>query len=68
MLGNTLIEICILVTTGKRIKDSTSGMRLYSKRMIKKIATSMNYGPEPDTIAFLVRCGAKIEEYQSVNE
>ncbi len=69
MLGNTLIEICILVTTGKRIKDSTSGMRLYSKRMIKKIATSMNYGPEPDTIAFLVRCGAKIEEYQvSMNE
>lgn len=64
MLGNSLIELCILITTGKRIKDSTSGMRLYNKRMIRKLATSMNYGPEPDTIAFLIRCGAKVEEYQ----
>ena len=64
MIGNTLIELCILLTTGKRIKDSTSGMRLYNKRMIKKLATSMNYGPEPDTIAYLIRCGAKVEEYQ----
>ncbi len=64
MLGNSLIEICIFLTTGKRITDSTSGMRLYSKKMIKKLATSMNYGPEPDTIAFLLRNGAKVEEYQ----
>lgn len=64
MIGNSIIELCILLTTGKRIKDSTSGMRLYGKRMIKKLATSMNYGPEPDTIAFLIRCGAKVGEYQ----
>lgn len=64
MLGNSLIELCIFLTTGKKIKDSTSGMRLYGKRMIKKLASSMNYGPEPDTIAFLLRCGAKVEEYQ----
>ena len=64
MIGNSLIELCIYLTTGKQIKDSTSGMRLYGKRMIKKLATSMNYGPEPDTIAFLIRCGAKVEEYQ----
>lgn len=64
MIGNSLIELCIFLTTGKKIKDSTSGMRLYGKRMIKKLASSMNYGPEPDTIAFLLRCGAKVEEYQ----
>lgn len=64
MLGNSLIELCIFLTTGKRIKDSTSGMRLYSKRMMKKLAISMNYGPEPDTIAFLIRCGARVEEHQ----
>lgn len=63
MLGNTLIELCIFVTTGKRIKDPTSGMRLYSKRMIKKLSDSINYEPEPDTIAYLIRCGARIEEY-----
>lgn len=64
MLGNSLIEICIFLTTGKKIKDSTSGMRLYGKKMIERLATSMNYGPEPDTVAFLLRCGAKVEEYQ----
>lgn len=64
MLGSILIEMCIFLTTGKKIKDSTSGMRLYSRRMIKKLATSMNYGPEPDTIAFLIRCGATVQEYQ----
>ena len=64
MIGNSLIEFCIYLTTGKKIKDSTSGMRLYNKRMIKKLATTMNCGPEPDTIAYLLRCGAKVEEYQ----
>lgn len=64
MLGNTLIEMCIYITTGKKIKDPTSGMRLYNKRMIRKLATTMNYGPEPDTISYLIRCGAKVDEYQ----
>lgn len=64
MLGNCLIEFCIFITTGKRIKDSTSGMRLYNKKMIKRLAEAMNYGPEPDTVAYLIRCGAKIGEVQ----
>lgn len=64
MIGNRLIEFCILITTGKRIKDSTSGMRLYNRKMIKKLAYTMNYGPEPDTIAYLMRCGAKVGEIQ----
>lgn len=64
MMGNTLIEFCILLTTGKKIKDPTSGMRLFNKRMIKKLAHSMNYGPEPDTIAYLINCGAKVSEIQ----
>lgn len=64
MIGSRLIEICILLTTGRRIKDPTSGMRLFNKRMIKKLAGSMNYGPEPDTIAYLMNCGAKVSEMQ----
>lgn len=69
MLGSRLIEFCILITTGKKIKDPTSGMRMFNKRMIKILATNMNYGPEPDTIAYLLRCGAKINECQvSMNE
>lgn len=64
-----MIEFCIFLTTGKRIKDSTLGMRLYNKRMIKKLTTSMNYGPEANMIAYLLRCDSKVEEYQiHVNE
>ena len=64
MIGNSLIEFCIYLTSHTRIKDATSGMRLYNRRMIKKLAVTMNCGPEPDTIAYLIRCGAKVEEYQ----
>lgn len=64
MIGNSLIELCILLTTGRKIKDSTSGMRLYNRKMIQRLANNMNYGPEPDTIAYLLRCGAKVGEYQ----
>lgn len=64
MIGNRIIEACILLTTGKKINDPTSGMRLFNKRMINKLAHSMNYGPEPDTIAYLINCGAKVSEIQ----
>ncbi len=64
MLGNNLIQGCIYLTTGKKIKDPTSGMRIFNRRMIRKLAGTMNYGPEPDTIAYLIRCGAKIKEVQ----
>lgn len=64
MFGNILIEGCIMVTTGKKLKDPTSGMRLFNRRMIHKLANTMNYGPEPDTVAYLIRCGAKVREVQ----
>ena len=64
MLGSNLISIIIKITTGKQIYDPTSGMRLFNKRMIQKFAYTMNYGPEPDTISYLVRCGAKVKEVQ----
>lgn len=64
MMGSRLIQVFIRVTTGKNIKDPTSGMRLFNRRMIKKFAYAMNYGPEPDTISYLLRCGCKVEEMQ----
>lgn len=64
MLGSNLISLIIKITTGRQINDPTSGMRLFNKKMIKKFAYSMNYGPEPDTISYLVRCGVKVEEVQ----
>lgn len=64
MFGSNLISLAILITTGKRIQDVTSGMRLFNKDMIKKFGYQMNYGPEPDTLAFLLNCGVKINEVQ----
>lgn len=64
MLGSNLISAAIWLTTGKRVKDVTSGMRLFNKSMIKKFGYQINYGPEPDTLAFLLNCGVKIEEVQ----
>lgn len=64
MFGNNMIQGCIFLTTGKKITDPTSGMRLFNRRMIKKLASTMNYGPEPDTVAYLIRCGAQVSEVQ----
>lgn len=62
--GNSVIDAFIAVTTGTKLTDSTSGFRLYSRRIIRFYAQYMNYDPEPDTIAYLIRCGAKVEEVQ----
>ena len=41
-----------------------SRMRLFSRKMIGEFAWNLNYGPEPDTVSFLIRQGAKIAEVQ----
>ncbi len=64
MLGSYLISWTIRLTTGKRICDPTSGMRVYSREMIREFAYNLNYAPEPDTISYLIKNGAKIKELQ----
>lgn len=64
MLGSNMIQLAIKLTTGKTIKDPTSGMRLYNKDMIKKLSFAVDLGPEPDTVALLIRNGAKVKEVQ----
>ncbi len=64
MLGNDLIGLAVRLTTGKKIKDTTSGMRLYNRRMIRVLAHSTDFAPEPDTVAFFVRKGARVKEIQ----
>lgn len=64
MLGNIIISFCVRLTTGKRLSDPTSGMRLFNRDLIRSFAHEMNFGPEPDTISYLLRCGAKMEEMQ----
>lgn len=65
MVGSQIITYAIMVTTrGKYIGDVTSGMRLFNKKMIKLFGYRMNYRPEPDTLAYLLNKGVKIEEVQ----
>lgn len=40
-------------------------MRLFNKKMIAEFALNMNYGPEPDTISYLLKQGATIAEVQA---
>ena len=65
MLGSNLISAAMKLTTGHRVKDPTSGMRLFNKKMIAEFALNMNYGPEPDTISYLLKQGATIAEVQA---
>ena len=64
MLGNTLISAAIKLTTGKTINDPTSGMRLFTEGLIKEFALNVNYGPEPDTVSYLLNNGVKVAEVQ----
>ncbi len=64
MIGSRLIGTAIRMTTGIKITDPTSGMRMFNQEMIKAFAMRMNYGPEPDTISFLIKQGAKVGEVQ----
>lgn len=69
MLGNIIISAAVRLTTGKRMSDPTSGMRLYNRKLIRLFAYEINFGPEPDTISYLLRCGVKMEEMQvSMND
>lgn len=63
MAGSFLLEKTIKITTGKTIKDPTSGMRAFDARMIKQLALGLNFGPEPDTVSYLIkRANAKVVE------
>lgn len=64
MLGSNLISFAMYLTTGKKIKDPTSGMRMFNRKMIQEFALSLNYGPEPDTLSYLLKNGASVSEVQ----
>jgi len=64
-LGSNMISGMIKATTGASIADPTSGMRAFGSRALAVIGEHRNLGPEPDTIAYLVRKqGMKVLEVQ----
>lgn len=64
MFGSMLITGMIRLTTGQRIEDPTSGMRLFNRRMIRAFAHNYDFSPEPDTVALVIRNGGKVSEMQ----
>lgn len=64
MLGSKMLTVAIKMTTKVRVADPTSGMRMFSRPMIKEFAQNLNYGPEPDTVSYLLKNGAKVSEVQ----
>ena len=64
MLGSYIISWSIRLSTGRAICDPTSGMRMFNRRLMQEFAQNLNYGPEPDTISYLIKNGAKVKEVQ----
>lgn len=64
MIGSRLLTALIRLTCGKTITDPTSGMRLYDRAMMEEFARRFDFGPEPDSVAYLMRHGAKVREVQ----
>ena len=64
MLGSNVIQLTLKLTTGKTIRDPTSGMRMFGRAAMKAMAEQVDYGPEPDTVAHLIRSGARVREVQ----
>ena len=64
MLGSNVISVFIKLSTGFRLNDPTSGMRMFNRDIIKEFALNINYGPEPDTISYLIKKGVRVKEVQ----
>ena len=39
-------------------------MRMFNRDIIKEFALNINYGPEPDTISYLIKKGVRVKEVQ----
>ncbi len=64
MLGSSLLTGIIKLTTGKTIKDPTSGMRAFNRKAIERFATNASLTPEPDTLVYLLKKKMKLKEVQ----
>ncbi|MDO4961755.1 MAG: glycosyltransferase family 2 protein [Eubacteriales bacterium] len=61
-LGSHMIKFAIRLKTGANVTDPTCGLRMYNRKMIKMFAERLDLAPEPDTIAKLIKSGAKTAE------
>ena len=64
MLGSKLLTMAIFLTTGKKIKDPTSGMRAYNRKAIELFVRNASLTPEPDTLVYMLKKKMTIKEVQ----
>lgn len=64
MLGSSLITGAIKLTTGKTIKDPTSGMRAFDRNVIEQFVKNNSLTPEPDTLVYMLKKRMTIKEVQ----
>ena len=62
MIGSILLTLSILLTTRKKIKDPTSGMRAFDKKIIEEFVINESLTPEPDTLVYMLKKGYTIKE------
>ena len=59
-----MISLAIRLTTSKKIKDPTSGMRAYDRKAILEFNENASLTPEPDTIVYMLKKDMKVTEVQ----
>lgn len=64
MIGSRLISFFIWLTTGTKLTDPTSGMRVFRGQTLEAFGRMNDFGPEPDSLAYLIRKGARVSEIQ----
>lgn len=64
MIGNFLISSAIRLSTGQKISDPTSGMRLFDKDAIAYYVHHLDMSPEPETVSYLIKKGFIVKECQ----
>lgn len=64
MFGSNLISLIIKITTRRKFKDPTSGMRAYNKEVIDEFVSNSGLTPEPDMLVYMLKKGKKIKEVQ----
>ena len=64
MLGSRIFSLAIKIKTGKKVTDSTSGMRACGKKVLKEFDNNMNFIAEPDALVYLIKKKYKTCEVQ----
>lgn len=63
LIGNRIINLVILLLTGRRISDSQCGFRAFRREVLKNIAlTSTGYDVESEMTIKMLRSGLRIRE------